>query len=111
MPIHRSGLGVRHRAFKESVDDMRETAWSDWPLTGPRTCLFVITFIAEHNSTPEQRRVRFCTEGRLQQTDPGAAEHGVLLKILQLGASYDQCDLPQLAWVARCVLVEYSPSS
>ena len=53
LPILRTSLGVRHRDFRSAVEAMHESAWEDWPLTGPRTVLFVLTFIAEHFQTPE----------------------------------------------------------
>lgn len=99
LPILRSNLGIRHRSFKEAVDQMTESAWSDWPLAGPRTCLFVLSFIGEHYcSTPEQRHARFIAEGKLNYQDAGVAAHQVIMKLLYLGAVVDQLDLPQFAW-------------
>ena len=63
LPILRSNLGIRHRSFKEAVDQMTASAWSDWPLAGRRTSLFVLSFIGERYSTPEQRHARFNAEG------------------------------------------------
>ncbi len=39
----RNTLGVRHHSFAQAVESMCESAWSDWPLSGPRTCLFVLS--------------------------------------------------------------------
>ena len=77
---------------------MQESGWEDWPLSGPRTVLFVLCFIAEHFQAPEQRRARFLADGKLQPTDVGVAEHAVVMKLLYVGAVYDQLDLPRLAW-------------
>ena len=98
LPILRTSLGVRHRDFRSAVEAMRESAWEDWPLTGPRTVLFVLTFIAEHFQTPEQRHARFVADGKLQPTDVGVSDHQVVMKMLHYGAVYDQLDLPQMAW-------------
>ena len=77
---------------------MCESAWIDWPLSGPRTVLFVLSYIAEHYQTPEQRHTRFMTDGKLNYNDVGVSAHQVVMKLLYLGAVYDQLDLPQLAW-------------
>eukprot|EP00959_Pyramimonas_sp_CCMP1952_P286658 5994145-Pyramimonas_sp.AAC.1 len=90
--------GVRHRDFRTAVDAMQESSWEDWPLNGPRTVLFVLSFIAEHFQNPEQRHARFLADGKLQATDVGVGEHAVVMKMLYFGAVYDQLDLPQLAW-------------
>ena len=76
---------------------MRGSAWDDWPIGGPRTVMWVASYIAEHYSTPGQRHSRFVQEGRLHQTDTGVAAHSVFMKILQYAACCDQVDLPQLA--------------
>ena len=79
-------------------------------MNGPRTVLFVLSFIAEHFQTPEQRHARFVSEGKLQAADPGVGEHQVVMKMLYFGAVYDQLDLAQLAWAElacrRAQLVE-----
>ena len=82
LPILRTSLGVRHRDFRSAVEAMRGSAWEDWPLTGPRTVLFVLTFIAEHFQTPEQRHARFVADGKLQPTDVGVSDHQVVMKML-----------------------------
>ncbi len=98
LPLVRNQLGLRHRTFAQAVDSMCESAWSDWPLSGPRTCLFVLAYIAEHYQTPEQRHARFISDGKLNHTDNGVQAHQVVMKLLYLGAVVDQLDLPQLAW-------------
>ncbi len=48
LSIAKSGLGVRRRTFPTLVDSMCDSAWPDWPLSGPRTVLFVLSYISEH---------------------------------------------------------------
>ena len=98
LPIIKNGLGVRHRSFETAVQAMTEAAWADWPLAGPRTTLFVLSYIAEHYQTPEQRHARFISEGKLSYSDHGVSAHQVMMKLLYLGAVVDQLDLPQLSW-------------
>ena len=98
LTLRRGPLGTRHRDFKMAVEEMSESEWDDWPLNGPRTTMFVLSFIAEHFQTPENRHARFIADGRLQAHDPGVADHAVAMKLLYFGAVYDQLDLPQLAW-------------
>jgi hypothetical protein len=81
---------------------MKETAWSDWPLSGPRTTLWVLTYVAEHFTTPESRHTRFMADGKLTYQDAGAQAHQIVMKLLYLGAVVDQLDLPQLTWAELC---------
>ncbi len=94
----RSSLGVRHEPFADAVREMSETSFSDWPLSGPRTTLFVLSYISEHYTSPEQRHARFVADGKLTYNDMGVSAHQVVMKLLYLGAVIDQLDLPQLAW-------------
>lgn len=90
----RTPLNLRHRDFKATVGLMHESGWEDWPLTGPRTTLFVLSFIAEHCGTPEQRHARFVLDGRLQAHDAGVQDHLIAMKVLYFGAVYDQLEFP-----------------
>jgi len=98
LPVVRSALGVRHRTFKEAVEAMSETAYPDWPLSGPRTVLWVLAFIAEHYSTPEHRHSRFITDGKLAYSDAGVTAHQVIMKLLYLAAVVDQVNLGEMSW-------------
>ena len=98
MPILKSSLGIRHRPFAEAVREMTESTWADWPLSGPRTTLFVLSYIAEHYTSPEQRHARLIADGKLAYSDAGVSAHQVVMKLMYLGAVIDQLDLPQLSW-------------
>lgn len=65
LAINRTPLNVRRRDFKAAADLMHESGWEGWPLTGPRTTLLVLSFIAEHtarwsNATPDSCRTGVC---------------------------------------------------
>ena len=69
LALVKNSYGVRHRSFASAVEAMSESAWSDWPLAGPRTVLFVLSYIAEHYQTPEQMLAGRFARGEIDETE------------------------------------------
>ena len=55
LTIARDRLGRRHKEVKVAVDECTETVWDNWPLTGPRTVAWCMTFIVQTNGHPRAR--------------------------------------------------------
>lgn len=72
----------RFLEFKRAVDCMSQSDHRDWPLTGPRTLVWVLRFISGNYLTPDARHSRFMTEARLTYGDAGAAEHQICCRLL-----------------------------
>ncbi len=67
-------------------------------MSGPRATLFVLSYIAERYTSPEQRRARFIAGGKLAYSDAGVSAQQVVMKLTYLGAVVDHLDPAQLAW-------------
>jgi hypothetical protein len=97
LAIVRDALGHRYRDFVAAVKDMREDPWDDWPITGPRTTLWVLQFICENGGTPMGRHTKFKGDCRLQSTDPGVIAHEKACRALQVACCYDQVNAVNMA--------------
>ncbi len=90
--------GTPCRDYKEAVELCSETEIQGFIVRGPRTAAWVLRFLAEQGS-PIQRHTRFKVEARLSSTDPGVSQHENLCKLLQVGLTFDQLDMTNLAMV------------
>lgn len=64
--------GKRHRNFRDAVNDLYETPWSDWWITGPRTCLWLMLFFVSNGGDPILWFNKFVSEGK-----PGSGHEGI----------------------------------
>ena len=90
--------GTPCRDFKEAVELCEEAEIPGFLVRGPRTAGWVLKFLAEQG-TPLQRHTRFKSEAHLSTSDPGVAQHEQICKLLQVGATFDQLDMCNLAMV------------
>ena len=97
LPLNLDARGERPQECRLAIDRMQCTPWPAWPVSGPRTCLWVLRFIQEHYGSPDVRHTRCVSDAKLTYADPGAVEHQACCRVLGIGASYDQLDLPQVA--------------
>ena len=96
-PVALDIQGNRHRVFRDAVLLMREDAWPDWPIRGPRTVMWVLRFIEQNGGTPMSRHMRFRTEARLTASDVGVDEHERSCRMLEQMIIYDQLMVTNLA--------------
>ena len=73
LPILIGDDGVRFREFREGVRMLQESAWSDWPVCGPRTVRWVLAFMRDRAGTPTAHHTRWRTMCRLQPQDAGVS--------------------------------------
>ena len=78
-------------------DLVSEDAWPDWPLTGPRTCKWVLDFMQQNGATPRGWHRRWVSDLRLSPHDESVALHEAGCNILELLCSFDQLNAPNLA--------------
>ncbi|CAK0836868.1 unnamed protein product [Prorocentrum cordatum] len=103
MPILHGLDGERRRVFKDAVRGMAETAWSGWPVKGPRTALWCVRSHAEQDSRPRARRSKWRAECGLGPGDVGASDHELAMRAPELGAGFDQLNLTELSLVELLV--------
>ncbi|CAK0812627.1 unnamed protein product, partial [Prorocentrum cordatum] len=99
MPILHGLDDERRRVFKGAVRGMSETAWSGWPVKGPRTALWCVRFLAEQDSHPRARRAKWRAVCGLGPADVGVSDHELAMRALGLGAGFDQLNLAELSLV------------
>ncbi|CAK0842885.1 unnamed protein product [Prorocentrum cordatum] len=89
--------GERRRDFAAAVCGMTETTWAFWPLRGPRTVIWCLRFIVQQDHSPKARHTRWKHECNLSITDVGVSDHELCMRLFEIGSSYDQLNLPELA--------------
>ena len=97
MAVQYNASGEREREFRAAVNDMSQDEWPDWPIRGPRTCRWVLSFMREHGGTPRGWRRRWQSEMRLQSTDGGVLLHETCCQFLESLCCFDQLNAPNLA--------------
>ncbi|CAK0838131.1 unnamed protein product [Prorocentrum cordatum] len=96
-PVALDVQGNRRRMFRDAIMLMREDAWPDWPIRGPRTVMWVLRFIEQNGGTPMGRHMRFRTEAKLSASDVGVDEHERACRMLEQMVMYDQLMVTNLA--------------
>jgi len=89
--------GTRFREFRDAVEAMSTPVWPDWIIRGPRTLLWVLTFMLHNAGSPTQWHTKWRHLAKLQATDGGVAIHELCCLILEQMATYDQLDCGALA--------------
>lgn len=82
LPIVRLPGGRRHRSFREGVAVLTESEWSGWPLSGPRTLLWCLRFICDHDEHPTARHVKWRSVASITEKDDGADTHETAMRYL-----------------------------
>ena len=97
LAIERLPDGRRHRAFRDAVTALTETSWENWPVHGPRTLLWCVRHILEHDQHPLAHRTRFKQNAGLQHHDSGVPVHESAMRTIEIALTYDQLQASELA--------------
>jgi hypothetical protein len=89
--------GKRYREFRDSVADMNEIEFSDWPLRGPRTASWCLTFLAQQPGGAAEHHVLWRRAANLATTDFGVLEHEANMESVKQAMHFDQVDLSNSA--------------
>ena len=71
--------------------------WGDWPVTGPRTTLWVLKWIMHRAGTPLNWHLQWVQLGKLNPADPIVLSHEFACRALESAVTYDQLDTGSLA--------------
>ncbi|CAK0870502.1 unnamed protein product [Prorocentrum cordatum] len=96
-PVVYKALGSRRIGFGDAVERTVEHQWPDWPISGPRTTLWVCQFMKDNGLSPLGRHSKWRSEGRLALTDGGVAEHERCCSYLEQMVCFDQLNVPDVA--------------
>ena len=89
--------GARNLEFKDGVDMMVEWIPEDWPILGPMTVVWLLTFFYRNGGSAMAYHHRWMAEMRLEYSAGGTQEHMAWCKFFDLLISYDMIDACKLA--------------
>jgi hypothetical protein len=96
-PLAFNIYGARNLEFKDGVDMMVEWVPDDWPILGPMTVVWLLTFFYRNGGSAMAYHHRWMTEMRLEYSAGGTQEHMAWCKFFDLLISYDMIDACKLA--------------
>lgn len=97
LAVHYDDHGERYREFKEATKDMVEDGFSDWPVEGPRSMLWLCKNFARQGLTPTTWLEKHIHEQRYADTDRSLHELRMLAEVFYQAVTYDQLNVSSLA--------------
>ncbi|CAK0796867.1 unnamed protein product, partial [Prorocentrum cordatum] len=97
LPMAINLRGERERRFGETVNGLSETEVQGWPVQGPRTLLWCLSFMSTMAGTPTAWHQRWLTSMALADDDEHAKLHETLCRVLDLAVVYDQLQVAEMA--------------
>ena len=97
VPLVYDTEGKRFREFGDAVRHMRQEAVVEFPITGDRSTGWLLRYITEHGGTPDGRHTKWAAEQKVEKDSAAYHIHDLLGLALELGATFDQLDLTNLA--------------
>ena len=94
--LYQPGDSKRGRPFTGAIPILTETQFTDWPLDGPRTVLWLLGEMAKGDHTPLRRHFWWRSVLALQASDPYVSEHEFLSELFECGVCFDQVNASQL---------------
>ena len=89
--------GVPRRDMVDTVRTMTEDTVGSWPLTGPRSVLWVLTFIVQQCQTSCLGRMhQFMQMAKLSFSDKYMTEYAVICRTLEYAITFDQLHVSNL---------------
>eukprot|EP00971_Amphidinium_carterae_P118249 2342609-Amphidinium_carterae.2 len=97
LPIVKSKEGLRRRTLQQVATESREVEMADWPLQGPRTAGWCLSYLVREGTGIEQHHERIRGLLRLDSNSWGITEHMQLCTALRLATETDQLDITNLS--------------
>ncbi|CAK0889074.1 unnamed protein product, partial [Prorocentrum cordatum] len=97
LPMLLNPRGERERRFVETVNALSETPVQGWPVQGPRTLLWRLSFMSTMGGTPAAWHQRWLTSMALPDEDEHAKLHETLCRVLDLAVACDQLQIAEMA--------------
>ena len=85
LAISRNPEGVRHKEFRDAVEQVSETTWSGWPISGPRTVMWCLRHILATDGTPRAHHTRWKHQGGLGMHEAGVGDHEACMRAFEFG--------------------------
>ncbi len=97
LPIRRSPAGERTRSWTSIADDSRLEEFRDWPIVGPRSVAWCLSFLKQEGRNIEPLHERVRQLAKADYSSWGVIEHKEISGYLQHLCGYDQLDPAILA--------------
>ena len=97
LPIDHDAPGALFRTFRDGTSLLSEHILPDWPITGPRTTLWLCRFFVQNSGTPLAWFSKFRADGKLSYLDEGIEEIERSCRQIQTQVCYDQLNISDLA--------------
>ena len=97
MTIDRRANGVRHKDFKSAVEELSQSSWDGWPLSGPRTAVWCVRYISETDGHPTAHYTRWRYQASLSLSDAGVGDLESGLKMIEYAMCFDRVNIGELA--------------
>jgi len=101
LTVEYDSSGERLRDWRSAVAVFKEDPFPDWPLSGPRSVMWLSTFFVKLSLSPSLWLERHLQTEGWSSTDRSVHELRVLAEVLELAAQYDQLNLGSLACMER----------
>ena len=96
-PVRYDVKGTRYQSFSDSVARMREETLADFPLRNTRSLRWLLNYVVNHGLTFDGRQTKWAAEQRIESESATYVMHDLIGFAIELGATYDQLDLCNLA--------------
>ena len=80
-----------------ATEECCESDWVGWPMSGPRTCLWCLQYLAETDGHPTAHHTRWRHQAGLTVNDPGVSVHETVMKAVTFGLCFDQLNISESA--------------
>ena len=102
------------RMWRDAVKEMKEVTFLDWPIPGPRTASWCVSFLNRRGGGPTDHHKWWKSTNKLFADMWGVSEHECILKAVEHAACYDYVDILNMAGfehaLRRAQLIEYTYS-
>jgi hypothetical protein len=89
--------GERHMTWRDATAKMVEDSFNDWPITGPRTMLWLCKFWSKQGHSPSTWLEKHLATESYGVTDRSVHELRALAEVMDTAGMYDQLNLASLA--------------
>ncbi|CAE8653829.1 unnamed protein product [Polarella glacialis] len=96
-PLHLDSGGRRNYDFRDQVISMTPPRYTDWPIIGPTTVVWLLTYMYKNGGCPNTFHQRWMTDVRLDYSTNGTSEHLLLCRVFEILLSYDGVNLSRCA--------------
>ena len=104
MALVLDGRGLRDLSFADALKRQTETIRADWPVKGPRTMLWVLSFMQRMVGGAMAWHTRWLAMMQLGDSDENVKLHETLCRVIESSLCHDQlviCELASYEYLAR----------